>query len=207
MHRWKIATNPEELGRQIETTPKEMDAFLVRYGNATLENKGEMTEALEAFVMNYWDGFTIVNDHLSLQMSQIWRPMCPEFRLDAIHDLGDMNSVFENLLSDRGIPKSQESEKLNVKSLRLKEEMLSRKLLRKICQLQALDYCCLNFRLPPVCDEAVKCQWKKADEGTPGLFIEPVSPFPAVNSDLALDPPKITIFQRKQMIQRKAPRG
>ena len=30
----------------------------------------------------------------------------------------------------------------------------------RICQLAAIDYCCLNFKLPPECrNSGVKCTW------------------------------------------------
>merc|ERR1712238_420601 len=31
----------------------------------------------------------------------------------------------------------------------------------KVCQLSALDYCCLNYRLPPICEGVVSCRWRE----------------------------------------------
>jgi hypothetical protein len=57
---------------------------------------------------------------------------------------------------------------------------------QKICQLTALDYCCLNYPLPVVCQNVVSCQWTTA--AMPGslpekegiLSIQAVSPYPPV---------------------------
>jgi Sulfotransferase family len=58
---------------------------------------------------------------------------------------------------------------------------------QKICQLTALDYCCLNYPLPEVCRDVVSCRW--TDRVMPGslpareglLAIEALSPFPPVS--------------------------
>jgi hypothetical protein len=59
---------------------------------------------------------------------------------------------------------------------------LSNATLQKICKLSALDFCCLNYPLPPMCQDVVQCQWTNktmmpgSPERTDLLSIEPVSP-------------------------------
>ena len=64
---------------------------------------------------------------------------------------------------------------------------LSTATIQKICQLSALDYCCLNYPLPSICQEVVKCQW--TSQTMPGsvaereglLSIQPVNQLPEID--------------------------
>jgi hypothetical protein len=49
---------------------------------------------------------------------------------------------------------------------------------QKICQLLAVDYCCLNFPLPTECESVVTCQWVQKNNSNDDLMIETISPYP-----------------------------
>ena len=154
--------------------------------------------ALESFVMHHHNGSTIPDSHLQLQSTAILKPACP-IRLDAIHDLNTLNTVFGGFLEDRNRTlaihkKKHKIQNLNPHKLNISKISLPAK--RKICQLSALDYCCLNYELPLECEGALSCRWIDSksvslheDHPAPTLrtshdprvlLIEAVSPYPVL---------------------------
>jgi len=53
---------------------------------------------------------------------------------------------------------------------------------RKICELTAIDYCCLNYELPLECKGVVQCQWIHKPEISEELLIEPITPSPTFHN-------------------------
>jgi len=183
---------------------EELKEFYNSYKNISLSTDHDnVLDALESFVTNHSIGYTLPNKHLELQITSILRPDCP--RLDAIYNLEDLNSVFDKFLTERGMNASSRDfdKKIYETKLHLNISRVSRKVKRKICQLSALDYCCLNYRLPPECEGAVSCQWKEkkyseylrlarqlnhssssSSSNDTVLLIEAVSPYPIIPQNL-----------------------
>jgi len=113
--------------------------------------------ALEFFLTKY-EVYRLANVHFALQTTRILRPLCR--KVDEIYDLENIDSVFQRFLAERG---RNDTVSLGgptyAKKLRLNYTALSLESKRKICQMSALDYCCLNFQLPPECEGAVSCRW------------------------------------------------
>lgn len=191
MLRWKVMNNggPYE-GRKPQ---KELGKFITHYQNASLRNDHNLIlNALEVFVLEHYDGFQVPNDHLRLQVPVLSpsfstsTPDCP--RLDVIHDLEDVQEVFTNLAAQHNFNTTISSLKVYEKKLRLDMSKVRAETQRKICQISALDYCCLNYKLPPECKDSLSCQWK-ADiledstyqphpSSAYNLLIEAISPYP-----------------------------
>jgi hypothetical protein len=103
------------------------------------------------------------------------------YRLDAILDTNNMEMGFEHLAKMVNASyykpttlraRSRKDNKLDMNN------SLSLETRRKICQLSAIDFCCLNYPLPPECQDAVQCRWiSSKSELSKELMIEAVSPF------------------------------
>jgi len=154
MLRWQNPNSPPD-------PPKELRDFFQKYNKQNLkltEDHDGVMEALESFVINHLDGSTVPNDHLVLQSSTILRAGCP-LRLDAIHEIETINNVFDQFSEERNMMTNNEIMHTRKSSLRLNISMISLPVRQKICQLSALDYCCLNYKLPPECDGVISCKW------------------------------------------------
>jgi hypothetical protein len=167
MRRWFM--KPESTGSRAPPT-KELEDFVRVYNKTYLkEEVGHEVDAFETFVTNHYDGYTIPDNHLRLQIAQIFRPVnC--LRLDVIHDLEDLDDVFHELLKEHGLDTQKfetEEKKKNQQVharrsiLHLNISMVSVEVQQKVCQLSALDYCCLNYRLPPECEGVLSCRWRE----------------------------------------------
>ena len=79
--------------------------------------------------------------------------------------INDNNETNNSIVSDNDNDNDNNSvfvvKPLYQKKLRLLPQDLSIKTIQKICQLVAIDYCCLNYRLPKVCNGVVTCQMKE----------------------------------------------
>jgi len=202
MHRWSLFHHAKS-GGYIPPT-EELKEFYNSYKNISLTTDHDnVLDALESLVTNHYNGYTLPNNHLELQITSILRPDCP--RLDVIYNLEDVNSVFDKFLTERGMNASSPNfnKKRYQAKLHLNISRVSRKVKRKICQLSALDYCCLNYRLPPDCEGAVSCRWKErkyseylrlarqlnhssssSSSNDTVLLIEAVSPYPIIPQNL-----------------------
>mmetsp|Transcript_31063 Transcript_31063/g.34755 ORF Transcript_31063/g.34755 Transcript_31063/m.34755 type:complete len:484 (+) Transcript_31063:59-1510(+) len=169
MLRW--FTRPENIGSLVPPT-KELEDFVRVYNQTYLkEDDGHVVEAFETFVTHNYDGYTLPNNHLTLQIAQIFRPKnC--LRLDVIHDLENLDNVFHEMLMGQGLEAKTfqiEKEKKQTPQQRharpskfhLNLSRVSVEVQQKVCQLSALDYCCLNYRLPPECEGVVSCRWRE----------------------------------------------
>lgn len=160
MRRWVF-------GRSRTPPTKELKDFARVYNKTYLkedEDGHHAVEAFETFVTNHYDGYTIPDDHLRLQIFRLLTPNdC--LRLNVIHDLEDLDDVVRELLTEHGLDTAQKSEteeeRARQSKLHLKISMVSVEVQQKVCQLSALDYCCLNYRLPPECEGVVRCRWRE----------------------------------------------
>lgn len=68
----------------------------------------------------------------------------------------------------------------NEKHLRIDTSAIAIRTRKKICQLSALDFCCLNYKVPPECRGLVKCRWTQRPSTSDSLplVIEAISPYP-----------------------------
>jgi hypothetical protein len=142
----------------------------------------QVTHMLEQFVHDY-DAKEPFERHLRPQLTQLVDPTAGRtYRLDAIFDTNHMEMGFEQLA--KMVNASYKPTTLHARSRKdnkLDTNGLSLETKRKICQLSAIDFCCLNYPLPPECQDAVQCRWisYKSDLSmTTELMIEAVSPFP-----------------------------
>ena len=195
-------------GKRSGTRPgtHKLQRFADKHQNSTQQKDREgLLAALESFVRHHHNGSTIPNTHLQLQSTAMLKAACP-LRLDAIHDLTMLHTVFDRFLEDRNRTLDNDShqfQKTNKKVRNLNPHKLNISKIsvlakRKICQLSALDYCCLNYELPPECEGALSCRWidpknvslLQEDHPAPTLrtsshdprvlLIEAVSPYPVL---------------------------
>lgn len=143
----------------------------------TDEGRIAFMAAIEDF-MQVYNGDMPFDGHLRLQVPRLFHQKSKQtFRLDAVYDIKTMEQNFQELADkvrtemppkvvhayDRG------DRRIAITSLSLEAR-------RKICQLTAIDYCCLNYELPPECADLVQCRWIHKPEIATELLIEPVSP-------------------------------
>ena len=195
--RWNI-----EKRRQI---PPTYEPFLVPYRNKsktflqtmprTEDGMRRLTQMFEHFVEVY-DAETPFDGHIRLEVPRLTNPRTGKtLALDEIFDSRDLQSVFNTLANITGAPTMLDVPKVYSRGLKfVNSTWLSDATKRKICQLNALDFCCLNYPLPPECrnDDAnmssssdvvtstnVQCRWISKPKVSKSLLIEAVSPFPA----------------------------
>jgi len=125
---------------------------------------GELARRFERF-LDVWDG-TVFEAHLAMQAPILSRrddglPIEVNFVGDTKHT----KEHWEEIGRRRGVP--------DVKVIRgrayprrMNISYVSEKAYKKICRLAAIDFCCLNFELPPQCvDAGVACKWEEMGSG------------------------------------------
>ena len=160
IHRW---LTPEKKTSYSPPT-KELKDFVRVYNKTYLdEDDGHVVDAFETFVTNHYDGYKVPDTHLTLQIAQILKTeYC--LHLDVIHDLEDLDDVFHELFTGHGlVEKKRKGQKSHMRRSQfyLNMSMVSVEVKQKVCQLSALDYCCLNYRLPPECEGVLSCRWRE----------------------------------------------
>jgi hypothetical protein len=151
-------------------------SYLVQQSSHSTDN---LTLALETFVRDY-DAHEPFDGHLRLQIPRLTNSKTGRtISLNSLYDSNNMNASFEEIGTKIGIeddiPVVHAYDRGNK---RMNFERVSYATQRKICQLSAIDYCCLNYELPPQCEGAVKCQWVSKPKISNELLIEPKSPYP-----------------------------
>lgn len=137
--------------------------------------------ALRQFIQAY-DAKLPFETHLRLQIPRLTNPATGRtMRLDGIYDTRDIEQAFHtlgnmvNATSDATVIHDRSSPRLDTSMLSISEKC-------KICQLSAIDYCCLNYKLPAECKNSVTCRWIRTPSKQLGpdeeLLIEPVSLYP-----------------------------
>ena len=132
----------------------------------TREGVAALTRAYERF-MRDWDG-TVFDVHLASQVAYAFA-RGGDRRASAAH----ISRVFDTHLIDRefrelgarvGLPKPPRVIRGRAYPRRLNVSDVSDDVFQKMCLLYAIDYCCLDYELPPACLRAapgkrVACRW------------------------------------------------
>lgn len=119
----------------------------------------------EAFVQDY-DREHNFDRHLDSQTVKLWDPYGTGMaRYDYVMETANLTQDLHVLADWVGAPLYPSEVKARRRtSDRLDVESLQDATIQKICRLFALDYCCLNYELPPACQRAtigqrVRCDW------------------------------------------------
>jgi len=149
----------------------------------------ELTRRFEAFV-NKWDARNAFDDHIRMQTPTLsnWRNGIA-YPMNYLGTVSNMNESWSDIGQLVGRP-VQASEVQRGRSFprRFNTSAVADVVRRRICQILALDYCCLNFPLPEVCaheslepEDRVMCKWVHRPEVAvhhlnmnSSWFIEPV---------------------------------
>jgi hypothetical protein len=132
------------------------------------------TQMFEIFVHDY-DGENVFDRHLNAQILKLWDPLGTTSmgQFDVILESSTLTEDLAALANRVGAPPMvQEVRARSRTNDRIDIESLKDLTIQKICRLFALDYCCLNYKLPEACSRAlsgerVMCQWV-AEGNTPG---------------------------------------
>ena len=143
--------------------------------------------SLRLFI-DLYDGETPFDGHLRQQVTRLYNATTGRtMPLDAIYELHDAKQQFDHFARRAGlVPPEEEATHAYARKRHLNTTgKLTDEQLRKLCHFSALDYCCLNYKLPEVCRGAFECRWvHKSDiAGDEGLLIESLSPYPPVTSE------------------------
>jgi len=126
----------------------------------------------EQFV-DEWDGKTVFDNHLHLQAPLL---MKPDGTPRNISYLGNVPKVQESWDEMHKLYNTPQLKAIRGRSYprRMDIKLVSKAHTNRICQLAAIDYCCLNFRLPPECDTSgVMCKWDEKKRIVPAQPIPP----------------------------------
>ena len=138
--------------------------------NQPTRENGTLAAIFERFVFNY-DGVSTWDVHLNLQVPMLsnqetGRPA----RIDFVFSTEMSKAHWENIVSRYGKTLPEDDENLNGRAIprRFNPSLVSREAKQRICQIAAIDYCCLNLKLPKECDDKgvdVSCALDKDERG------------------------------------------
>jgi len=222
-HKFTFVRDP--LSRLVSSFRQELRKRDVNFKGGEKE-----VQALEIFIDSY-DGTGGGLSHLRMQVpGLIFEWGVPKY--NAIYDVGKMDEVFQKILTarlsnstyiDDKIPENDATidtandiasidqvipiaphlhhrkNGINISDISIKTRI-------KMCQLSALDFCCLNYELPQECYGHVKCKWTSkqipSSESLPlsstVLGIEAISPYPPIPNSDAYQPKNETKKQKRQ---------
>lgn len=102
-----------------------------------------------------WDGLSVFDIHLRLQTSSLSDSATGKmFRIDEIHDIRNSDIAWKSIATRFGVDDATISSALirgRSYPRRFNTTLVSEQSVQRICRYAALDYCCLNFALPPEC--------------------------------------------------------
>lgn len=188
----KVKRDPTKLSKQ----PKFAKMFLSlpekKRKKVMYKDVNSTARLLELFVDEY-DGINVPDGHLRLQVPMLKASERQEgriFELDAIHDVHNIREEFIKLWVANAAngdtstppllgPDLHQKIHLDVSSINIETQ-------KKICELSALDFCCLNYPLPTECEGVLSCKWVKHPNQTNKSSLSPmvitaVSPYPPLN--------------------------
>ncbi|KAL3785365.1 hypothetical protein HJC23_011048 [Cyclotella cryptica] len=125
---------------------------------ASAEN-GTLTHRLERFVREY-DGRTPFDIHLNFQVPLLSNKEGYPIYLTELHNTtnaeGDWRTIAKKYLGEDYEFKNKDGV-IEGRSYprRFNSKLVSKKTQRRICELALIDYCCLNFPLPEVCQDRI----------------------------------------------------
>ena len=125
---------------------------------------GTLTKRFEQFVRDY-DGLDPFDVHLHLQVSNlVYGPTGEPLPVTALYNASNAEREWQNVAKSRGvtIPDGDITHGRKI-SRRFNVDLVTNGTKRKICRLLALDYCCLNMKLPKVCENG--SNGAKEDDG------------------------------------------
>jgi len=130
-----------------------------------------LTKSFETFVRDY-DGEIVYDEHLQLQAPQLWdNSQDKMFQFDLAFDTKELDAKFHELAVRVNAPPPRVIRGRSYPR-RFNTSALADVTYQKICRLAAIDFCCLNFPLPPACtlesvakDERVMCKWVRRSDG------------------------------------------
>ncbi len=138
--------------------------------NEPTRENGTLAATFERFVFEY-DGVSPWDVHLHLQV-----PMLSNHETGRPARVGEIFSTemstkhWEDIVSRYGETLPEDDESLNGRALprRFNPKLVSIEAKRRICHFAAIDYCCLNFKLPVECNDEgvdVSCALDKDERG------------------------------------------
>jgi len=125
---------------------------------------GTLTKRFEQFVRDY-DGLDPFDVHLHLQVSNLVYGQSGEpLPLTALYNASNAEREWQDVAKSKGviIPDGDITHGRKI-SRRFNVDLVTNGTKRKICRLLALDYCCLNMKLPEVCENG--SNGAKEDDG------------------------------------------
>lgn len=140
--------------------------------DAATIDEGNLTSRFEQFARDY-DGREPFDNHLKLQVAFLVynsRSNGEPLPISAIYNASEAEKGWTAISSDHGVEIPKDGMVYGRKNARrFNMNLVSNATKQKICQISALDYCCLNVELPGVCrskqgDEDVVCVLEKATD-------------------------------------------
>jgi len=132
--------------------------------------------------VDYWHKNTmkdVLDTHFRLQAPMLSWYDGSVRRIDWFMPLETLDESWDELKELLGVetgPKKAQKARKN-RNPTVDKHKVSDEYKRKICQIVAIDYCCLNYELPKVCEGAVTCSYKKRiDTATAARYIVPNKP-------------------------------
>mmetsp|Transcript_709 Transcript_709/g.1086 ORF Transcript_709/g.1086 Transcript_709/m.1086 type:complete len:428 (+) Transcript_709:181-1464(+) len=152
------------------------------YSNFIKRPKGKalLMDSYEKFVRGYKD-FNAYDLHVHLQVPYLTE-RSEKHQFDYIFDVTNMTDELNYVM--RRLGRKQPIQKILSKRVALSAKSstinVSRATAEKVCRINALDFCCLNMKLPEECigttyeDAQVHCQWIRDTSHPNRLLIAPV---------------------------------
>jgi len=125
------------------------------------QDTGDLARRFEKFVES-WDG-TVFEAHLAMQAPILSHSTGMPYRVDYIGDVRHMQEDWDKIGKELGV---SEVSVLRGRAYprRMNTSYVSTTTYERMCRIAAIDYCCLNFALPPQCkDSGVSCRWTSVD--------------------------------------------
>eukprot|EP00466_Bigelowiella_natans_P012332 jgi/Bigna1/69012/fgenesh1_pg.7_\ len=126
------------------------------------QDTGNLARRFERFI-DAWDG-TVFEAHLAMQAPILSnRNTGLPFALDYLGNTKTTDSDWQQIGNKLGVM-HVETIRGRAYPRRMNISYISKGTYEKMCRLAAIDYCCLNFKLPPECTNAgVSCRWISKD--------------------------------------------
>lgn len=125
---------------------------------------GTLLGRFERFVSDY-DGIEPFDVHLNMQTTNlIYGNTGEPLPITSLYNASDAERGWQEVASAVGVTiPNDEMTHGRHQSRRFNVKKVSEATQRKICSILALDYCCLNFKLPKVCEGVVYCSLEQMD--------------------------------------------
>jgi len=164
----ELTRNPE-----AKNIPDYLKSAIIIQNRKNRKNPKYMSKMFGEFVEK-WDG-ELFDTHLKLQTTQLSKNIGLSRNFDFIGHIGTFRDDWKKMRKKYSLPNISHT-RARETIYKLDDSAVSPTTRQKVCRLLALDYCCLNIKLPQVCKKAnVFCKWVKKPKIDPNsLFIVPV---------------------------------